>query len=96
MGTASSNPGTPHIQPQNITEMNTATEFTLAARPSTIGVSKYPSSDVIATDVPATAATIGISLNCIRAATADPTMTAVGPKYGMQFRKPAATPHKPA
>src|SRR5688572_2070847 len=95
-GTARMRPSGPHIQPQNITNTKTDTELTLAARPSAIGASRKPSIDVIATDANATSATIDADLNCRSAAADAATMMIVGPKYGMQFSTPAATPHRPA
>src|ERR1051325_4564511 len=96
IGTPRISPSGPHIQPQNITVTNTATEFALAARPSAIGATRKPSIAVITTETPATSATIDSVLNCSSAAIAVATITIVGPKYGMQFSTPAATPHKPA
>ena len=66
-------PGVPHIHPQNMTDTKTATEFTRAAWPRKIGVSRKPSSDVMATDAAATLAAIITDLNCSNAAIADVT-----------------------
>src|SRR5688500_783118 len=92
-GTARIRPSGPHNQPQNMTAMKIDTEVTRAARPSAIGASRNPSSEVIATDVSATSATMPGDRNCITAASDDATMMMVGPKYGMQLSTPAATPH---
>ena len=53
IGTASSMPHTPHTQPQNSSPTKTATAFIRAARLRQHGVSRKPSSVVIASADPA-------------------------------------------
>src|SRR3954463_7444279 len=95
-GTARTRPSGPHIQPQNMTATKIDTELALAALPKAIGASMNPSSDVIAIDAADTRPTMYREWNCSIAAAAVATIMIVGPKYGMQFMTPAATPHSPA
>src|SRR5579863_6691747 len=68
IGTLRSMPQTPHSQPQNISEMNTAAEFRFAMRPVIQVVTKVPITVAMASDAPATSNAIAGESNWMYAA----------------------------
>ncbi len=68
MGMLSSIPQTPHSQPQNNSEMNTAAGFMLAIHPVIQVVTNVPTTVAIPSDAPPTSSAIGNDSNCMKAA----------------------------
>ena len=69
----------PHIQLQKSSPANTATWFMDDTRPINIGVSREPSSVVMNSDTPATAAAMPIVPNCRNPTAESPAVTSSGP-----------------
>ena len=68
IGMLSSIPQTPHSQPQNSSEMNTAAAFILAIRPVIHVVTNVPTTVAIAIETPDTSSAIENESNCMNAA----------------------------
>src|SRR6202035_5560016 len=96
MGMLSSIPQTPHSQPQNNSDMNTAAEFRWAIRPVIQVVTNVPTSVAIASEEPATRSVIGREWNCMKAAIPVATAVTPGPRYGTMCSTPAAAAQAPA
>ena len=89
-------PSGPHIQPQNITDTKIDTELTLrrAAERDRREHESFERGDRDRRERDERHHRRGLELQDRGGRRA--TMMIVGPKYGMQFNTPAATPHRPA
>ena len=95
IGTAR-HPHTFQTQPQNRSPTKIATAFMRAARLVSHGVSRNPSRLVMSSATAPTVTAMRMLPNCRNAITDVAPVTITGPKYGIELKMPASTPHTAA
>ena len=70
-----------------------ATGFIRAARPIIIGVRTMPSRLVIPNAAPLMYRLFARLSNCMKATRPSPPVTSIGPRYGIELKRPASRPH---
>src|SRR5688572_466675 len=93
IGTASTVPHAPHTQVHNINPRKTTSALIRSALPISGGVSSHPSSVVMTSAAPDICSAWLMPPPCTMPTTNNPPETMTGPKYGIELKTPASTPH---